>query len=157
PALGRQNLTLLTGARVDALTFKSTACTGVRLRIGNERREIVAERETILCAGVVESPRLLMVSGVGDADELRRHGVPVVSNLPGVGKNLQDHCFIVGFAAETKAPLPPGSRAGAQVFFRSTPEGHSPDIQALLATAVVGTADVRPNQGSSIRAALVRP
>jgi choline dehydrogenase len=122
-----------------------------------ERRAIAAERETVLCAGVVESPRLLMLSGVGNADELRRHDIDVVSHLPGVGENLQDHCFIVGFVAETKAPLPPGSRAGAQLFFRSAQEGYGPDIQALLATAVVGTTEVKPNEGFSIRAALVRP
>jgi choline dehydrogenase len=157
PALERQNLTLLTGARVDALSFKGTRCTGVRLQLGMERRAIAAERETVLCAGVVESPRLLMLSGVGNADELRRHDIDVVSHLPGVGENLQDHCFIVGFVAETKAPLPPGSRAGAQLFFRGAQQGYGPDIQALLATAVVGTTEVKPNEGFSIRAALVRP
>ncbi|HKD30229.1 MAG TPA: GMC family oxidoreductase N-terminal domain-containing protein, partial [Xanthobacteraceae bacterium] len=88
------------------------------------------------CAGVVESPRLLMLSGVGNAEELRRYGIPVVSSLPGVGGNLQDHCFIVGFVGETKTPLKPGSRAGSHLFFRSTAKSYSPDIQAILATTV---------------------
>ena len=157
PALERPNLTLLTGARVDSLRFKGTRCTGVRLQIGAERNDVLAERETVLCAGVVESPRLLMVSGIGNADELRRHGIAVVSNLPGVGENLQDHCFIVGFVAETKAPLSPGTRAGTQLLFRSAKEAYSPDIQALLATSAVGTTELKPNDGFSIRVALLRP
>src|SRR5262249_16351769 len=156
-ALERRNLTLLTGARVEALSFNGTRCTGVHVRIGADRHEIVAETETVLCAGVVESPRLLMVSGIGEADRLRRHGIDVVSNLPAVGQNLQDHCFTVGFVGETKAPLPSGTRAGTQVFFRSDPDTYSPDIQALLATSAVGTDEVRPDQGYSIRAALLRP
>ncbi|MBV8524504.1 MAG: GMC family oxidoreductase N-terminal domain-containing protein [Acetobacteraceae bacterium] len=157
PALERPNLTLLTGTRVHALSFEGSRCTGVRVQIGAEHREIAAEQETVLCAGVVESPRLLMLSGIGNAKELRQHGIPVVSDLPGVGKNLQDHCFMVGFIAETKAAMAPGSRAGSHLFFRSTNEAYSPDMHALLATSVVGSAEVKPNEGFSIRLGLLRP
>jgi len=157
PALQRRNLTIVTGARVAGLSFKGTRCTGARLWIGSEHRDVVAEHETVLCAGVLESPRLLMLSGVGNAETLRRHGISVVSDLPGVGENLQDHPFIVGFVAETKAPMAPGSRAGSHLFFRSTPDVHSPDTHALLATAAVGTAEIKPNEGFSIRIGLVRP
>src|SRR4029077_10484401 len=142
---------------VDALSFEGTRCTGVRLRIGAEHHAVIAERETVLCAGAVESPRLLMFSGVGDAEELRRYGISAVSNLPGVGENLQDHPFIVGFVAEPKTPLAPGSRAGSHLFFRSMKESYSPDTHALLATSAVGTTEVKPNQGFSIRVALLRP
>jgi len=157
PALQRPNLTILTGARVGALSFQGTRCTGVRLRIGGAHHDVRADQETVLCAGVVESPRLLMLSGVGGAEELRRHRIPVLSNLPGVGGNLQDHCFIVAFVAETKAPLTPGSRAGSHLFFRSAPDAYSPDTHALLATAAVGTAEIKPNEGFSIRIGLLRP
>jgi choline dehydrogenase len=157
PALERRNLTLLTGARVEALSFKGQRCTGVRLRHGADRHAIMAEQETVLCAGVVESPRLLMLSGVGNAEDLRRYGIGLVSHLPGVGENLQDHCFIVGFVGETKAPMPPGSRAGSHLFFRSTEEAQTPDIQAVLATSAVGTTDVKPTEGFSIRLGLLRP
>ena len=156
PALERENLTLLTGARVEALSFEGHRCTGVRLQHGAERHAIMAEQETILCAGVVESPRLLMLSGVGNAEQLHRYGITVVSDLPGVGENLQDHCFMVGFVGETKAPMVP-SRAGSHLFFRSTREAPSPDIQALLSTSALGIADVKPNEAFSIRLALVRP
>lgn len=157
PALERENFTLLTQARVEALSFKGERCTGVRLQLGADRHEITAERETVLCAGVVESPRLLMLSGVGNAEELRRHGIAVVSDLPGVGENLQDHCFIVGFVGETKEPLNAGSRAGSHLFFRSGEASNRPDTHAVFATSAVGTAQVRPNEGFSIRLGLVRP
>jgi choline dehydrogenase len=157
PAFARPNLTLLTGAHVDTLSFKGSRCTGVRLQIGAEHHEVVTEQETILCAGVVESPRLLMLSGVGKAEELRRYGIPVVSNLTGVGENLQDHCFVVGFVGETKAPMTPGSRGGSHLFFRSMQEAYSPDIHALFATAAVGATGVKPNKAFSIRLGLLRP
>jgi choline dehydrogenase len=156
PALERENLTLLTGARVEALSFMGSRCTGVRLQHGSERHAILAEQETVLCAGVVESPRLLMLSGIGDADDLRGYGITVVNHLPGVGENLQDHCFIVGFVGETKLPIP-SSRAGSHLFFRSTREVRRPDIQAVLATSALGIAGVKPSEAFSIRLALLRP
>jgi choline dehydrogenase len=156
PALERPNLTLLTGTRVEALRFDGHRCIGVRLQMNGAHHAVLAEQETVLCAGVVESPRLLMLSGVGNGEELRRHGIPVVSDLPGVGENLQDHCFIVGFVAETKWPIP-GSRAGSHLFFRSTQDIDGPDIHALLGTAAVGTREVKPNEGFSIRLGLLRP
>jgi choline dehydrogenase len=157
PALERENLTLLTGARVETLSFTGSRCTGVRLQHGAERHAIMAEQETILCAGVVESPRLLMLSGVGNSEELRRHGITVVSDLVGVGENLQDHCFIVGFVGTTRAPMAAGSRAGSHLFFRSTREADRPDIHAVLATSALGIAEIRANEAFSIRLGLLRP
>jgi choline dehydrogenase-like flavoprotein len=143
--------------RVNALSFSGSRCTGVQLRIGAEHHQVIAERETVLCAGVVESPRLLMLSGIGNAQELRSHGINVVSDLPGVGENLQDHCFMVGFVAETRQALAPGSRAGSHLFFRSQQAAYSPDLHAVLATSAVGTGEVEPNKGFSIRLGLLRP
>jgi choline dehydrogenase-like flavoprotein len=71
-----------------------------------------------------------MLSGAGNAEELRRHGITTVSNLPGVGENLQDHPFITAFVAETKAPMAAASRAESQLFFRSTKAASTPDIHA---------------------------
>ena len=65
PALARPNLTLLTGTRVDALSYTGARCTGVRVRMGGAQHEVWAEQETVLCAGVVESPRLLMLADPG--------------------------------------------------------------------------------------------
>src|SRR5262249_38483686 len=126
-------------------------------QLGANRLEITAEQETVLCAGVVETPRLLMLSGIGSAEEFRRYGIAVVSDLPGVGENLQDHCFIVGFVGETKTPMRAGSRAGSHLSFRSREVAPGPDIHGVLATSAVGTVEVRPNEGFSIRLGLVRP
>jgi choline dehydrogenase len=157
PALGRPNLTLLTGACAETLLFDRTRCSGVRLRIGAAVHEIAAKQETILCAGVVDSPRLLMVSGIGDADELRGNGLAVVSDLPGVGENLQDHLLIPGFVAEAKTPMPPNARAESHLFFRSVAGAPSPDVQALFSPRAVGTGEIRSEDGFSILLALVRP
>jgi len=157
PALEKQNLTLLTGAQVQALSFKGDRCTGIRLRHQAQVHTILAERETILCAGVVESPRLLLLSGVGSPQELRRHGIAVVSDRAGVGENLQDHCFIVGFVGETKVPMPAGARGGSHLFFRSTPGVDRPDTHAVLATSALGVVGVKANEAFSIRLGLLRP
>lgn len=98
-----------------------------------------------------------MLSGVGNAEELRRHDIAVVSNLPGVGENLQDHCFLGAFVGEAKTPFAPGSRAGAHLFLRTLPDAYIPDTHALLATAAVGTSEIKPNEGFSIRIGLRRP
>ncbi len=92
PAGHRANLSVRTGAEVERLTFNdSRRCTGVILR-GGERLE--ASRETILCAGAVGSPHLLLRSGIGPAAHLRANGIALRHDLPGVGENLQDHLQI---------------------------------------------------------------
>jgi choline dehydrogenase len=91
PALSRPNLTVVTHALVGRVCFEGRRAVGVDyVRLG---RAVTAEaaREVILCGGSVNSPQLLLLSGVGPADELRRVGVEVLHDLPGMGKNLQDH------------------------------------------------------------------
>ncbi|MEU4545011.1 GMC family oxidoreductase [Nonomuraea dietziae] len=88
PALKRPNLTLITGARVERVVFEGRRAVGVEHDGGAQVR---VRREVILSAGAIGSPYLLMRSGVGDADELRQSSVPVIHELPGVGRNLQDH------------------------------------------------------------------
>jgi choline dehydrogenase len=91
PAAGRPNLTVLTDALVTRITFTGNHATGVRyLRHGTEEAA-EAEGEVIVAGGAVNSPQLLMLSGIGPADHLREHGLPVVADLPGVGANLSDH------------------------------------------------------------------
>lgn len=92
PARGRSNLRVVTGAMVERITMADGRATGVRYRQGAEAHEVQA-REVILSGGAVNSPQLLMLSGIGEPEELRRHGVEVVHRLPGVGKNLHDHVY----------------------------------------------------------------
>ncbi|MDR0529029.1 MAG: GMC family oxidoreductase N-terminal domain-containing protein [Zoogloeaceae bacterium] len=91
PAKNRANLRILTKARAIRLLFAEGRAAGVLLR-KNGREEIVrAGREILLCAGAIGSPALLQHSGIGDAERLRQLGIPVQADLPGVGRNLQDH------------------------------------------------------------------
>jgi choline dehydrogenase len=93
PALNRPNLTCLTGARTTRIVVEDGRATGVEIydEKTKEKRIIRADAEVLLCAGAVQSPHILQLSGIGDPEELGAHGVPVVRALKGVGANLQDH------------------------------------------------------------------
>ena len=94
PARARPNLRVVTRAQALRIVFDGNRATGVDVRVGGRGERFTATREVVLCGGVVNSPQLLMLSGVGDAEALRRLGIPVVLDLPGVGKNIQDHVLI---------------------------------------------------------------
>ena len=94
PARKRGNLRVMTDALVEHITFDGTRATGLRLRTGGEAFEVTAGREVILCAGAVNSPKLLQLSGIGAPDRLRAHGLTVRHRLPEVGRGLQDHLAI---------------------------------------------------------------
>ena len=91
PALRRRGLRVQTGAIVDRVTWEGSRATGIRYQLGGRMHEVRAKREVILSAGAINSPQILLRSGVGAGDDLARLGVPVVADLPGVGRNLQDH------------------------------------------------------------------
>ena len=91
PALRRPGFKLATQASVQRILFDGTRAVGVAYRIDGQVREAFARKEVILSAGALESPALLMRSGIGDPDSLRRLGIDVVAEVPGVGKNLQEH------------------------------------------------------------------
>lgn len=155
PAMTRPNLTVLTHAQVTRLRFQGDRAVGVDyLRFGNlERAE--ASGEIILSAGALRSPQLLLLSGIGPAAELQRLGIPVRLDLPGVGKNLQDHlhtrvrCAITepltlaGLSAEARAAAwreYETSRTGpfasncleAGAFLKSTPDEAIPGLQMFF-------------------------
>lgn len=88
----RKNLTIMTGALVDKVIIEDSRAVGVRIIRGEKASELRA-REVIVSGGAIQSPAILMRSGIGPADHLRNLGIAVVADLP-VGKNLQDHCGI---------------------------------------------------------------
>ena len=94
PARKRRNLSVRTGARVLRVLVENGRATGVEYVLGGKTRVIHARREVIMSAGAINTPKLLMLSGIGPAAELRRHGIAVLHDLPGVGQNLQDHIEI---------------------------------------------------------------
>lgn len=91
PALRRPNLTVLIGAYVTRVLTQEQRAIGVEVSIGETLRKVITRREVVLSAGTLQTPKLLELSGIGNADILRKHGVPVVQHLPGVGENLRDH------------------------------------------------------------------
>ena len=91
PVMDRPNLTVLTNAIATRINFDGTRASGVEVSRRKKRQLISARREVVSCGGAFNSPQLLQLSGIGDKDELARHGIAPVKHLPGVGKNLQDH------------------------------------------------------------------
>lgn len=95
PVLSRPNLQVITQAQVRRILIKGDRATGVEFMTSRQTTEVAqASRDVILSAGAFNSPQLLMLSGIGPADMLRQHGIPLLVDLPGVGQNLQDHVFM---------------------------------------------------------------
>lgn len=91
PARARRNLTIRTGARLLKIDVSGGRAQGLDVLVNGKRERLRARREIILSCGTVNSPAALLHSGIGDADLLRKHGIPIVRDLKGVGRNLQDH------------------------------------------------------------------
>jgi choline dehydrogenase len=91
PVRSRENLTIMTHAQVNKVTFRGKVATGVEWIKDGQVHSATADREVILSAGTLQSPQILQLSGVGPADLLRSLGLPVVADAPEVGRNLQDH------------------------------------------------------------------
>ena len=104
PVRSRPNLDIQSGAHVRRILIEDRQAVGVEVLQGHQTRSIAARREVIVSAGALNSPQLLMLSGVGDADALQRHGIATQVHLPGVGQNLQDH-----FVARVQARSTPES------------------------------------------------
>ncbi len=129
----RPNLTVLTGARARKLIIDGNRCIGVEFDQMGRTMSAFAGAEVIVSAGAVDSPRLLLLSGVGPAAELEAIGVEVVHDLPGVGRNLHDHpaCGVVYEAAQ---PLPVGqhNHAETSMLWRSDASLAGPDMQLMF-------------------------
>ena len=171
PVLYRGNLTVLSHALATRVLVRDGRAVGVAYRQDGVEREARAEREVVLCAGTIGSPQLLLLSGIGPAEELRSLGIPLVRDLPGVGKNLQDHPRValtyesrrpLGFETPAEAeratrdyrrdrtgPLT-STGVGAGAFLRTRPEEEAPDVQ------VIPTASPAANTWS-LNVALMRP
>jgi choline dehydrogenase len=103
PIADRPNLTIITGAHVRRIIIKAGKALGVSYQLDNKVIYAFASQEVILSAGAIGSPQLLMLSGIGPADELSKHQIDMHVNLPGVGKNLQDHLNVSVLARTQEA------------------------------------------------------
>src|SRR5262249_35014496 len=133
PVMGHQNLTVRTEAHVVTLTLAGTLCIGVDFLLDGQLHFVRASREVILCAGAIHTPRLLLLSGLGPQAELKRLGINTVVDLPGVGRNLQDHPLVAGLCFEAKHPLPPRKINGSEstAFCKSRAALPRPDLMFL--------------------------
>jgi choline dehydrogenase len=166
PALSRPNLTLLLNTPVVKINFKGTRCVGVKILAGGAVTDIAAGKEVILAAGSIHSPKLLMLSGVGEAKGLRSLGIDVVENLPGVGGNLQDHVLVSGVVFKYKGKMPDrpadSNAVEAEAYLSSGPTSDT-DINLVLEQlpAVTPEAAARfgapPADAFTIAPALVQP
>jgi choline dehydrogenase-like flavoprotein len=95
PNRSRPNLTVVTGAQVTRLLLEGRRAVGVEARVNGAVAQFRAQREVLLCAGALQSPQILMLSGIGPGAQLQQHGIGVVHDLPGVGGNLHDHVDVV--------------------------------------------------------------
>ncbi|EBA07990.1 GMC family oxidoreductase [Sagittula stellata] len=183
PARRRPNLTVLTGTHVARLKMEKGRCLGITCATrGGVPYDILCGQEVILSAGTYQSPQLLMLSGIGPADELRRHGLSVTQDLPGVGANLQEHiggmvqhaCLkpityysllnplkaasaAVELAALRRGPLSVFPM-NAQAFLRGGQGTGRPDLQFYMFPAAITEDNYRPAfHGYSIHWAVLRP
>lgn len=159
PALQRSNLTVETGALATNIVFDGRRAVGVAYLHRGSAVTAHAEKEVILCGGVINSPQLLMLSGIGDPAELAAHDITVKVALPGVGKNLQDHISAsVAYARKEPGPfhhamrvdrivpallrayfhgegIAAGLPTGTMAFLKSRPDTALPDVQFIFNAA----------------------
>ena len=162
PLLDRPNITVLTDAMVTRVTFSGNTATGIEFTHGGSTHSVGAAYEVIVSLGAINTPKLLMQSGVGDVDELRRFGIPTVAHLPGVGQNYQDHPRI-DCVWEHREPVAPRNNGGeATMFWRSDPARGTPDLQICLAEFPITSAEnaaeyAIPAHGWTMCLGVVRP
>jgi choline dehydrogenase len=130
PYMDRPNLTVLSHALVTRLTFEGKRASGVEISWDGRTHRIRAGREVIMSLGAMNTPKVLIQSGIGDQTELRRFGIPVVQHLPGVGHGFQDHP-VVGCVWECSEPLQSDVVPDAVLFWKSESDLVSPDFQIL--------------------------
>ncbi|MFN0160979.1 MAG: GMC family oxidoreductase [Burkholderiales bacterium] len=170
PARKRANLQVVTEAHAMAVVFEGGRAAGVRYRGPSGEVVVKAAREVLLCAGALQSPQILQLSGIGPADLLKQHGVPVIRDLPGVGENLQDHLSLrflfkctkpittnddlrtlfgkmrigLKFLLQRRGPLAIGVMTGAMIT-RIEPDAATPDVNYFLSTVSAATRGATPH------------
>jgi choline dehydrogenase len=161
PKLGQPNLTLMTHTLVSRLLIRGNSVIGVEVIQGSERRHLLADREVILSMGAINTPKVLMQSGIGPEEELRPHGIAVVQHLPGVGRNHQDHVSF-GCIFESKEPIQVGHGGSeATLYWKTDASLALPDLFQCQLEFPVPTPETTPRgvpqQGWMMFAGLAHP
>jgi len=135
PVIGRPNLDLLADAPVQRLKITRGQCRGVTYLHAGRPVELLAERGVIMAAGAIDTPRLLMLSGIGPAASLRSLGIDVAADLPGIGQNLHDHPLVGGIAYQATKPVPVSNyNHGEGMLFANVNPGDVPDLLIMSVT-----------------------
>lgn len=133
PFLGRANLDVLLCAEVTRLTLEGHRVDGIEFVRRGRMHRVKAGREVIVSLGAINTPKLLMLSGIGDEAQLRRHGIAVRQHLPGVGQNFQDHILLAGCCWQYITPEAPRNNAAEFVFYaKSEASLRTPDLMPVL-------------------------
>jgi len=184
PVRSRPNLRVITGAHVCAVNFDGLRANGLTYRIRGQEHSVRAQREVLLCAGALQTPQLLQLSGIGPAWLLQQHGIPLRHALPGVGENLQDHLCMrflyrctrkvtgndrlntpwaralsaLDYVARRRGPLASGAFL-AGLTAKASPESYSADTQVTLSmvSAPARGAQVHPFPGFTLLYYPMRP
>ena len=128
PRLQQPNLTVLTGALTTSVLFEGSRARGVEFEYQGQLRQAKARFEVVLSQGAIQTPKLLMQSGIGDQEELVKFGIPVRQHLPGVGRNMHDHVALALVWGATDAPLPHTARSSVVAFWKSDPALDAPNF-----------------------------
>jgi choline dehydrogenase len=161
PVIGHSQLTVVTRARVRRLLLEGSRCTGVEWERDGRIERASAGSEVIVSGGTLGSPQLLLLSGIGPADELRGVGVEPVVDLPGVGRNLHDHVITpIVYSAEREIPAPgPGQTPWqSHLFWRSRSGLPGPDLQPIhFGVPLYEEGMEGPPNGFTLMAGMIRP
>jgi choline dehydrogenase len=159
PIRASANLTVLTGAVVQRVIVSEGRAAGVRYRLGDLFYDTFASAEVILCGGAIDSPKLLMLSGIGPAAELEDLGIEVQVNLPGVGRHLQDH-VLIGVVFEASDAIPAGDEyvTDCCLFAKSDPQRTACDLEiSLVRQNIFAEGFPAPSNCYTIVAEVMRP
>jgi choline dehydrogenase len=161
PYLDRPNLTVLTDAQVARVLLDRNKAVGVEVQHSGQRLRFGATSEVVLSLGAIQTPKLLMLSGIGDVEELRQFGIPLVQHLPGVGCNLQDHVSF-GCIWEYREPFPPRNMVcEATLCWKTDPALDAPDLLFCQTGFPVPSAETAhrgtPPHGWTMFAGLAQP
>ena len=118
PIKDRTNLTIITKSITKKLLFESTKCVGLEYINGKNVHKVYAEREVLVCGGAINSPQILQLSGIGKGDYIKKWGLDVIADLPGVGENLQDHLDVLAHYECTQPVTEAKYTAGGLAFVR---------------------------------------
>ena len=180
----RANLTVLTHARATRILMEGKRATAVAFRQGRKERQVQARREVILCGGAFNSPQLLQLSGIGHPEDIQSHGIAMQHELPGVGRNLQDHLdFILAWKSKDTDNFGIGATgtvnlirhalrwrrdgmgmiatpfAEGAAFLKTRPALELPDIQLHFVISIVDdhARRLHPGYGFSVHVCALRP